>query len=51
MATLTAWQFRTELGAEQALSTLTELSTRHVIEIDDAAVVTWPIERRIPRTR
>lgn len=51
MAALTAWQFRTELGAEQALSTLTELSTRHVIEIDDAAVVTWPIERRIPRTR
>jgi hypothetical protein len=23
MATLTAWQFRTELGAEQALSALT----------------------------
>ncbi|MEJ2889189.1 DUF1269 domain-containing protein [Actinomycetospora aeridis] len=51
MATLTAWKFPTPEGAEQALSTLERLQKEELIQVMDAAVVTWPADRKRPKTR
>lgn len=51
MATLTAWKFPTPEGAEQALETLERLQKEELIQLQDAAVVTWPADRKRPKTR
>jgi uncharacterized membrane protein len=51
MATLTAWRFQTPEGADIALRTLQRLEAQQLIEVQDAAVVTWPPGSRKPRTR
>ncbi|MEJ2862034.1 DUF1269 domain-containing protein [Actinomycetospora flava] len=51
MATLTAWKFPTPDGAEQALATLEQLQKQELIQVLDAAVVTWPADRKRPKTR
>lgn len=51
MATLTAWKFPTPEGADQALATLERLQKEELIQVLDAAVVTWPADRKKPKTR
>lgn len=51
MATMTALKFATPDGAEQALETLTGLQRQALIQIHDAAVVSWPAGKKKPRTR
>jgi uncharacterized membrane protein len=51
MATLTAVKFPTPDGAERALKTLEQLQKQQLITVHDAAVVTWPADRKQPKTR
>jgi|SRR5215469_10912253 len=50
MATLTAWKFVTPYGADDALMTLEKLQTEQLIQIQDAAVVSWEPGRSKPKT-
>jgi uncharacterized membrane protein len=51
MATLTAWKFDTPDGADAAEQTLVSLSKEGLIQIHDAATVSWPADKRKPKTR
>ena len=51
MATLTVWKFPTALGAEQAEHTLEQLAKQELIKIQDAAVVSFPVGAKKPKTR
>lgn len=51
MATLTVWKFSTADGADNALIKLGELQKQQLIEVLDAAVVSWPQGRKRPKTR
>jgi len=51
MATLTAWKFATPNGADDALSTLEQLQTQALIQVQDAAIVSWEAGRQRPKTR
>jgi uncharacterized membrane protein len=51
MATLTALKFDTAGGAETALDTVAGLAKQNLIQVHDAAVVTWEEGRKKPRTR
>lgn len=51
MATLTALKFTTADGAERALETLTGLQRQQLIQLEDAAIVTWPADKKKPKTR
>jgi uncharacterized membrane protein len=50
MATLTAWKFSTPEGASDAMETLERLDAQQLIQVHDAAVVTWPVGARKPKT-
>jgi uncharacterized membrane protein len=50
MTTLTVWKFDTESGARNALNVLARLQKEELIQIVDAAIVTWPVERKKPKT-
>jgi uncharacterized membrane protein len=51
MSTLSVWRFDTPDGAENAVSTLGRLSQQKLITVHDAATVSWPPDRKKPRTR
>jgi len=51
MANLTVWKFHTADGAEKALEKLSDLKKQHLIEIVDAAIVTWPTGKKKPKTK
>lgn len=51
MATLTAWSFPTPDGADDALKVLDKLQDEKLITVQDAAVVSWPADRKRPKTR
>lgn len=51
MATFTVWKFDSPEGAEGALSILTDLQRQELIKVHDAAVVTWPVGKKKPKTR
>jgi uncharacterized membrane protein len=51
MATLTAWKFTTPQGADVALDKLAKLQSEQLITIQDAAVVSWEVGRKKPKTR
>ena len=51
MAALTVWKFNTAEGAEQALAKVESLIKQHLIEVQDAAVVSWPAGKKKPKTR
>ena len=51
MATLTAWAFPTVDGATQAVEHLKQLQTQELIKLQDAAVVTWPVDKKKPKTQ
>ena len=50
MATLTVWKFPTALGAEQTEHTLEQLAKQELIQIQDAAVVSFPVGAKKPKT-
>ncbi len=51
MTTLTVWKFNTADGAEKALTKVAELQKQQLIEVEDAAIVSWPRGRKKPKTR
>jgi uncharacterized membrane protein len=51
MATLTVWRFPTAEGAEGAEYTLDQLQKQELIQVHDAAIVTYPIGAKKPKTR
>jgi uncharacterized membrane protein len=51
MATLSALKFNTVDGADQALTLLTSLQKQELIQVLDAAVVSWPADKKKPKTR
>jgi uncharacterized membrane protein len=51
MATLTVWKFDTPDGADRATRTLGELQKQELIKVHDAAVVSWPADKKKPKTR
>jgi uncharacterized membrane protein len=50
MATLTAWKFSTPTGADDALARLEKLHHELLINLHDAAVVSWEAGRKKPQT-
>ncbi|NWF78568.1 MAG: DUF1269 domain-containing protein [Chloroflexi bacterium] len=51
MATLTVFKFDSPDGAEQILDKLQDLQKRQLITVLDAAIVSWPAEKKKPKTR
>lgn len=51
MATFSVLKFETPNGAENALSTIQDLTRQQLIKLHDAAVVTWPNGKKKPKTR
>ncbi|AFZ35222.1 hypothetical protein Sta7437_1659 [Stanieria cyanosphaera PCC 7437] len=50
MSTLTVWKFNTTDGADNALSKLETLQKQQLIQVLDAAIVSWPRGRKRPKT-
>src|SRR5438874_2773036 len=51
MATLSVLKFPTAEGAETMLSTLENLQTQQLIQIEDGAIITWPVGAKKPKTQ
>jgi uncharacterized membrane protein len=51
MTTLTVLKFDTPTGAEDALATLQSLQKQQLIQVHDAAIVTWPVGKNKPKTQ
>ncbi|MCB7135571.1 DUF1269 domain-containing protein [Cellulosimicrobium marinum] len=51
MATLTVWKFDTPDGAQQAEDALLALQKQELIQVQDAATVSWEEGKKKPRTR
>ncbi len=51
MATMTVWKFNTPDGAQAALNKVIELSKQQLIQLQDAAVVSWPQGKKSPKTQ
>jgi uncharacterized membrane protein len=51
MTTLTVWKFSTPDGAEDATRTLHRLAKQELIRVHDAAIVSWPEDKKKPKTR
>lgn len=51
MATLSVWKFDTPEGADHAEKVLEGLSKQGLITIQDAAIVSWPADKKAPKTR
>src|SRR5688500_19428112 len=51
MATMSVWQFPTANGAAIAEETLKDLQRKELIQVHDAAIVTWPENAKKPKTR
>jgi uncharacterized membrane protein len=51
MATMTVWKFPTANGAAIAEETLKDLQRKELIQIHDAAIVTYPEGAKKPKTR
>jgi len=50
MATLTVFRFETEGGAAQAVNLIERLQKQALIQLHDAAIVTWPSGSKKPKT-
>lgn len=51
MATLTVWKFDSDGGARNGLDVLERLQKEELIQVIDAAIVTWPAGRKKPKTQ
>ena len=47
---LTVWKFSSPDGAQQALNRISELAKEHLLEVQDAAIVSWPEGKKKPKT-
>jgi uncharacterized membrane protein len=50
MASLTVWKFTSPYGAESALMKLQKLQAQQLIQVQDAAVVSWEPGKKKPKT-
>lgn len=50
MTALTVWKFNTADGADKALNKLADLQKQQLIQVLDAAIVSWPEGRKRPKT-
>jgi uncharacterized membrane protein len=50
MATLTVWKFPSASGADEAIRSLEQLQSQELIKVLDGAVVSWPQDKKKPRT-
>ena len=51
MATLTALKFDTPTGAEQMLDKVKAMQKMQIIQLQDAAIVSWPEGKKSPKTK
>ncbi len=51
MSTLAALKFNTATGAEEALEQVKSLAKQHLLNLEDAAIVTWPQGKKKPKTK
>lgn len=51
MATLTVWKFHDADGAERVRDTMMALQKQELVTIHDAAIVTWPTDKKKPKTK
>jgi uncharacterized membrane protein len=51
MATLTVWTFDSATGANDALEKVKTLRQQQLLELQDAAIVTWPADAKKPSIR
>ena len=51
MATITVLKFETPGGAEEGLKVIQNLAKQHLINLHDAAIVTWEQGKKKPKTR
>lgn len=51
MSTIAVLKFNTATGAEQALEEVKALSKEHLLNLEDAAIVTWPAGKKKPKTK
>jgi uncharacterized membrane protein len=51
LATLSVLKFPTADGAQKMEGTLLSLQKQHLIEVQDAAIVTWPQGKKQPKTQ
>src|SRR5215207_4477707 len=51
MATMTVWAFDDVGGADKAIATLKNLQQQQLINVQDAAIVTWEVGKKKPKTR
>lgn len=51
MATLTVWRFNEPFGAESAVAKVEELQKQELIQLHDAAIVSWEEGKKKPKTR
>lgn len=51
MATLAVLKFDTVEGAGQTLTIIEKLGKQQLVELDDAAIVTWPVGKKKPKTQ
>jgi len=51
MATLTALKFDSASGAEEMLNVIKESQKEELIQLQDAAIVTWPVGKKKPQTK
>jgi uncharacterized membrane protein len=51
MATLSAWKFDDPGGAARAEAVVLDLQKQGLITVHDAAEVSWPMDRKRPKTR
>ncbi len=51
MATLTVWKFEDADGATRAAAKLGQLQKQDLINVHDAAEVSWPMDKKQPKTK
>ncbi len=51
MATLTVLKFETADGADKALEVVKDLNKQNLLNLHDAAIVTWPQGKKKPKTK
>lgn len=51
MATFTVWKFEDPTGADRAVQLLESLQKQELIQVQDAATVSWPPDKKKPKTR
>ena len=51
MSSLTVWKFKSPYGAQDALDQLMQLQHQQLIQVLDAATVSWEVGKKKPKTR